>query len=269
MSDQLPKSKITGGGVELVFTAKLLGKHDVRYYRCLETGFIQTEEPYWLAEAYAAAITASDVGAVKRSIHFSKVMAAVISRFFNPDKRFLDFGGGSGLMVRLMRDEGYDFWRYDPYCQNLFAAYFDFDPSAARGNQEMFELVTAFEVFEHAVDPIGDIARMFEWTDSIFFTTELQPKDKVIRSAEDWHYFCPEHGQHISFHTIKSLAYIAKHFGAVLHSDLFAGHLLTKRRTIPPIFQNNLPTAPARATLQQKDAETVLAKMREGVASKR
>jgi hypothetical protein len=267
MPDELPKSKITGGPVELAFVAKVLGKHDVRYYRCLETGFIQTEEPYWLSEAYASAITASDVGAVKRSIHFAKITAALISRFFDADKQFLDFGGGSGLMVRLMRDEGYDFLRYDPYCANLFAAYFDFDLSAARGSV-LFELVTAYAVFEHAVDPMADLARIFEWSDSVLFTTELQPADKVIRSADDWHYFCPEHGQHIAFHTLKSLTFIAKRFGVVLHSDSRSLHLLTRRRTIPPIFQGNLPAAPSRPTLQQKDAETVLAKMREGFLGK-
>ncbi len=55
-------SKITAGQTKLLFTAKVLGKYDVQYYQCVITGFIQTEEPYWLEEAYSSAITKLDIG---------------------------------------------------------------------------------------------------------------------------------------------------------------------------------------------------------------
>ena len=41
-------SKITGGPVEKIFEATVLGKHLVSYYICKQTGFIQTQDPYWL-----------------------------------------------------------------------------------------------------------------------------------------------------------------------------------------------------------------------------
>jgi hypothetical protein len=65
------QSKITGGDTTLLFTTRVLNKYDVKYYRCMDTGFIQTEEPYWLADAYSSAITKLDVGMVFRNQHLA------------------------------------------------------------------------------------------------------------------------------------------------------------------------------------------------------
>ena len=83
-----------------------------------------------------------------------------------------------------MRDRGFDFYRQDTYCQNLFASGFDI---ADAGSNEKFSLITAFEVFEHLVDPITEISSMFETADSIVFSTHLQP-NKEISSVNDWWY---------------------------------------------------------------------------------
>ena len=64
-------SKITNGTTTKVFTKKILNKHDVSFFECDETGFIQTEEAYWLDEAYSEAITKLDVGLVQRNIELS------------------------------------------------------------------------------------------------------------------------------------------------------------------------------------------------------
>lgn len=84
--------------------ARVLGKHDVQYFRCGNCGFTQTETPYWLEEAYVDAINNSDIGLVSRNLVASKISIAVINAFFNPSAKFLDYGGGYGLFVRLMRD---------------------------------------------------------------------------------------------------------------------------------------------------------------------
>ena len=65
------KSKITGGSTTLLFTAKVLNQYDVKYYRCNDTGFIQTENPYWLPEAYSDAITKLDIGLPYRNIQLT------------------------------------------------------------------------------------------------------------------------------------------------------------------------------------------------------
>ena len=58
---------ITGHQMDTVFSAKLLNKYDVQYFYCEETGLLQTEEPYWLDEAYDQAIAATDTGILRRN----------------------------------------------------------------------------------------------------------------------------------------------------------------------------------------------------------
>jgi len=80
--DTVVKSNITGGNTEKVFTAKLLGKYNVSYYRCLDTGYMQTETPYWLNEAYNDAIVSLDVGLAERNLKLSDISRKIIGKFF-------------------------------------------------------------------------------------------------------------------------------------------------------------------------------------------
>ena len=119
------QSKITGGATSLMFTPKVLNKYDVKFYRCADTDFIQTEEPYWLADAYSSAITKLDVGMVFRNLQLAERTNKLLLASFNKNGKFLHYAGGYGLFTRLMRDRGFNFYHTDPYCQNLFAEYFD------------------------------------------------------------------------------------------------------------------------------------------------
>ena len=54
--------KICGMSSLFFERAQVLRKYRVQYFRCQHCGFIQTEEPYWLEEAYTTAIAMQDVG---------------------------------------------------------------------------------------------------------------------------------------------------------------------------------------------------------------
>jgi hypothetical protein len=218
------KSKITGGQTKELFKAKVLGKYDVQYYQCVETGFIQTEEPFWLDEAYSSAIASLDLGLVMRNQNLCLQTKSIIEKNFNPDLKFLDFAGGYGLFTRMMRDKGLDFYHTDKYCDNLFAKYFDID---SEQSVSKFELTTAFEVFEHLSNPIEEINNILKFSDNLLFSTEILPV-KTLVSAEDWWYFVPEIGQHISFYTIESLKYIARLHNFNFYSNGVNLHLFTK-----------------------------------------
>jgi Methyltransferase domain len=211
-------------------SATIRGKYQINYLSCSACDFIQTEDPFWLKEAYAEPINRSDVGYVSRNLLFSKVTKAIIVLFFNRKARFVDYGGGWGLFVRLMRDLGYDFWRSDKYCPNLFAP----DYEVAEGNIEPFELLTAFEVFEHLPDPMDEIQAMLKQSNNIFFSTLLQPS--VRPSPTDWWYYGLEHGQHVSFYTKASLQAMARKLNLHLSTDGVLFHLLSKKRVSPPAF---------------------------------
>jgi len=207
------------------FSANLLSKHDVSYYKCLNCGLLQTEKPYWLDEAYDSAIASLDVGLVQRNLKLSGTVSKIVSAYFDPLAKYLDFAGGYGLFVRLMRDKGYDFYRHDKYCENIFSEYFD-EPSLS-SDVLHFELVTAFEVFEHVYDPVAELVKLFELTDTVLFTTELLPSG--INSIDDWWYFVPETGQHITFYTALSLRKMADKLSVNYYSDEKSLHMMTRK----------------------------------------
>lgn len=236
------QSKITGGETTLLFTARILNKYDINYYRCNQTGFIQTEAPYWLEEAYSSAITKLDVGLAYRNITLTERVSDILVRHFNYKGVFLDYAGGYGLFTRLMRDNGFNFYHVDPYCQNLFAEYFELKDLPA---DTRFELVTAFEVFEHLSDPLPEVKKMLEYADTLLFSTELQPAK--IDTPDDWAYFATETGQHIAFYNEASLKYIAEKLGYHFYTDGKSLHLFTKTN-----FNNNPLITPKDSFLLRK-----------------
>jgi hypothetical protein len=207
----------------------VLNKYNVRFFRCPKCGFIQTEAPYWLEEAYTTPIVKSDLGYVSRNIGMSRVTRALISLAFDSNGSFVDYGGGYGMFVRLMRDAGFDFYRYDRHCENLFAQGFDLDqiPEAAYENTR-FRLLTAFEVFEHLVEPLNEVEKMLELAPAILFSTVILPEPAPVIGS--WWYYVLEHGQHIAFHTVRSLEFLGKKFGLQLYTNSQSLHLFTKTK---------------------------------------
>lgn len=218
-----PVSKITGRDSDLLFTGRLLDKHEVRFFRCRETGFIQTEKPFWLEEAYSDVIANRDTGLLRRCLHHRNVVSLIIRDNTFADRRFLDFGGGYGVFTRLMRDRGFDFWHHDPMCLNLFAKEYSCDDLKG----QRFAAVTAFEVFEHIEEPKKLLHDLFRCTDTIIFSTLLVP-DPCPTAIDQWWYFLPETGQHVSFYTHQTLRSLAGQFDCSLYTNGCDLHAFSK-----------------------------------------
>jgi hypothetical protein len=215
---------------KVIFSAKILYKYNVKYYQCSNCQFIQTEKPYWLDEAYGEAITSSDIGYITRNIMYSEITASLIKFMgMSSQSQFLDYGGGYGMFVRLMRDKGFNFYRQDLYCENLFSKYLDID-EPENSNKRKFSLLTSFEVFEHLDNPMAEIEKMFQYADNILFSTELQPTSTQFNKAEDWWYFAPETGQHIAFFSSESLKELGSKFNCHCYTNNGTLHLLTKNK---------------------------------------
>lgn len=210
--------------------ARVLGRHDVRYYRCDVCGFVQTERPYWLDEAYGTALIAADVGVAQRNIELAAVTQAVIQQFFRADHRFLDYGGGYGLFVRLMRDRGFDFRWHDRYAENLLSRGFE-----AAADSNGFELVTAFEVLEHLVDPVPDVEDMLRRGDSLLCTTRVLPATNP--KPNEWWYYALSGGQHVSLFTLDALRRLAARVGRRLVTDGVSIHLITSHEVAEWLFR--------------------------------
>jgi hypothetical protein len=199
--------KICSGKTEVYFTPEVLNKYNADFFYCRQCNFLFAGDPFWLPEAYSRAINISDTGILQRNIYFSKVTSVIINYFYNKEGKFLDYAGGYGIFTRLMRDIGFDFYWSDPYCENLLAGGFEYKDSP-KGE---IELITAFEVFEHLVDPLPEFQKMSELTDTIIFSTQLIPSSGP--PAKDWWYYGFEHGQHVSFYSEASLENIAEKTG--------------------------------------------------------
>ena len=225
--------KICGNNSAPIFTKKVLAKYDVTYYKCNTCCFIQTEEPYWLNESYSNAINASDIGLISRNVVFSEIVTSLFKVCkFNTTAKYLDYGGGYGMFVRLMRNNGFNFYWSDEYCENLYAT--KFKAIDLPVNERKFEVLTAFEVFEHLANPVEDIKKMLTFSDSLLFSTELHSND--IDKIKDWWYVGAEHGQHIAFYHIKTLEKICEKEGLNLYSHKSL-HLLTKKKINSKLFK--------------------------------
>lgn len=218
------RCNICGENRSLFGNAVLMGRRSVNYYRCAVCGFVQTEDPDWLEEAYSDVIAETDIGYVARNIELAERAESVISNGFDKTGRFLDFGGGYGMLVRLLRDRGLDFYRDDPYCDNLFARGFD-----RTGADSGYELVTAFEVAEHLPNPIDGFGAMLRRSDSVLFSTRLLPDPPP--APGEWWYYAVETGQHLSLYTNSALAALANRFNIGFASSSSGDlHLLTNNR---------------------------------------
>ena len=216
--------RICSERTETVFNKRILSRYDVAYHQCRSCGFIQTDEPFWLDEAYSNAISSLDVGILRRNSNFVSFAGNIIDQFFNTHGKFLDFGGGYGIFTRMMRDQGYDFYREDPLCENLLARGFD---TADVPESELFEMVTAFEVFEHLQDPMNTFEGLAgRLKGGLLISTELVPPEE--KEWSQWWYLTPETGQHISFFTKQALSRMAARHGLHLYSDGKTLHLFTK-----------------------------------------
>lgn len=169
------KCRVCKRSTEFV-SAEILLQRAVSYFECQNCGFIQTEAPYWLEEAYTETINLSDTGIVARNLTNRKFVIPTL------------FALG-GLHKKVV------------------AAGFEND-----GSQAFF--VTAFEAFEHFVDPRSELEKMLAKAPNVLLSANFISKS--ISKFDDWWHYGTDHGQHISFYRKNTLQYLAeiheKHF---------------------------------------------------------
>jgi 2-polyprenyl-3-methyl-5-hydroxy-6-metoxy-1,4-benzoquinol methylase len=185
-------------------TLIVMSKFNVSYFRCTNCGFIHTEQPYWLERAYSEAIASQDVGVITRNEMNAVFTSSLLSLAFRNTSHALDFGGGHGVFVRMMRDRGFNFFWKDLYASNHFARGFEFDPKIS------YDFVTAFEVLEHFVEPMRELESIMDIADNVFVSTLTVPTP-TPQLSDSW-YYLPSTGQHLSFYTKETLLHIAAHY---------------------------------------------------------
>ena len=230
MSDY-KKCLICSERVVFVFKMIILKKYTVSYFYCDNCGFLKTEKPYWLNEAYQDAISDSDTGIVKRNIENSKRLIPFLNGICNPSGEFVDISGGYGLLTRLLRDKGFNCFSTDKYCQNIFAK--DFEPEDGMKADCLF----AFEVLEHIDNAASFFKEYFNKfkCKTVIFTTETFDGAPPFM---DWWYYSFETGQHISFYQKRTLQEIAELLGCKYYRISNCWHLITDK--VLPLYMKQV-----------------------------
>ena len=119
--------------------------------------------------------------------------------------RHLDYGGGNGQLSKILQDNGWDSKTFDPF------------PKGERTIENLgtFNLITAFEVFEHVPNPnelMQNLVSLMDQECLVIFSTAIS--DGAIKSGErlNWWYASPRNG-HISLYSALSLSVLATKSG--------------------------------------------------------
>lgn len=206
------------------FHAQVLAKYEASYQSCPECGYLNIANPFWLEEAYGDAIARADTGIVTRNIGIASKLAGIFYFVLKQrgDESALDVAGGYGLLTRLMRDIGFNFYWKDPYCKNLVAPGFEYSKKV--GN---CTAITAMEVMEHLEDPEAFVRAQMVNVDAKYFIFTTELFDGAPPSPGSWWYYAFETGQHIGFFQRKTLEEMAKRLG--MHFSSASGiHIFSK-----------------------------------------
>lgn len=220
--------KICQRQAKLAKTLTVRKKYQAEYYLCDFCGFMFVGNPSWIIEAYHEPINITDTGHVLRNVYLSRKALILFYFIFGKKYMYLDFAGGYGILARLMRDYGLNFLNYDLHTPNLFMKGFKYK------NQSIYAM-TCFECFEHFSEPRQEINEMFKISSNIFFSTVLF--DGLTPPKDEWEYYGLDHGQHISFFSLKTLDYIASKYKVRMYSNGENLHLFTKKKLPNWIFK--------------------------------
>lgn len=206
------------------FEGIVLGKHKADYMRCPKCLLIQAHDPHWLDEAYSSAIAKTDVGLIWRNRQNWMTLRPILHRLFPESARFLDVGGGYGMLCRGLRDDGFDCYTTDRYCDNIYAP--DFEP----GEGFTAHALLAFEVMEHIENPLEFVRKSFDKyrCKTLIFSTLTHGSADI--PPMDWWYYAFETGQHVSLYHEKSLEQLATELGVTLWSLNEGWHIITDQR---------------------------------------
>lgn len=214
--------RLCGGDTDPAFSAELMAKYQVNYGVCQTCGSLQTELPFWLDEAYASNLGDRDCGAAQRNLH-NFAACYSMARIWGA-RTAIDFGGGDGLLTRLLRDRHVDCHVEDKYGSPTYALAF------ARPEGLHPDALFAFEVFEHFVEPAKEIAALFARQPKILFGTT----GRFTGQGADWWYLSHQSGHHVFFFSSRALSHVARVHDYVL-IEQGAFFLFVRRDAYSPV----------------------------------
>lgn len=230
--------RLCGHIAQKVFVSAILNTPRL-YYECIGCECLQTSFPTWLKTAYNNNISIFDTGVMIRNLS-NFVVTKNIASLLSGQKKLsvLEYGAGSGMLTRMLRDSGVETIAYDVNnIPSLAGAYVtnslsEFEERATGSRS----LILAFEVFEHFSEPSLSIAELFSANPhAVLITTDIYQGQDA-----NWPYLIPFSGQHVFFYSITGLSLIAEKYGYDLISEGSAHLFLSKRMVDSETRSNKL-----------------------------
>jgi len=215
--------RLCGGDTKVHFTDLVLRKLSCRYLLCDSCGSLQTEQPYWLDEAYkSSSIADADTGVFLRGINNLCILYLSTWLLGSAKRaRVLDFGGGNGLLCRMLRDVGFDARLSDQYARNEIARGFD-------DIGETPDVICSFEVAERFPDPRAGMAAIL----GRGAMTAIVGPETFRGQGKDWWYISPHSGQHLFFYSHIGMKILADLHGYI-YERVGSLHFFLKRPLSP------------------------------------
>ena len=83
------------------------------------------DDPVWIERAHSKAISNLDTGLVSRCLSASRLISTLLFLEGKKVATGIDWGGGTGLLMRLLRDQGFQVRSYDKFAKAEHAEGFE------------------------------------------------------------------------------------------------------------------------------------------------
>lgn len=187
----------------------------IYYYLCEGCGFCFAPEfRHWSPQDFAERIYNEGYGTVDPDYAGarSRGNAELLEKLFGDCReeiRHLDYGGGAGLLSDVLSRRGWESVSCDPFV----------NPADVR-ELGTFDLITAFEVFEHSPDIpglLGELRSLLSPSSLMLISTLLSDGEVAMHKRLTWWYASPRNG-HISLFSRNSLVRGLARIGLTLES---------------------------------------------------
>lgn len=170
----------------------------IYYHQCEFCGLIFTEAfDNWSSEEFKTYIYNDEYITVDPAWGGKRATedADLVLKLFQPTT-VVDYGGGAGLLAKILNEHNYDATTFDPY--------FDANSTVTKA-----DLVTCFEVYEHTIDPhktVEECKQLMNQNSQLFISTLAVDflNRRAVDNASGASFIAPRNG-HVTIHTKRSL----------------------------------------------------------------
>jgi hypothetical protein len=103
-----------------LFIMTIQAENQVELNSCSKCEFAFYPDQNWINQSFSDVLNSLDAGAADRTVIAADYLGVMLKSQKLSHGKFLDYGGGYGLLSRIMRDRGFNFENFHPRTNPLF-----------------------------------------------------------------------------------------------------------------------------------------------------